>query len=60
MKLVNNLIISTKIKDNSVTSCDRIGQKDIFQLTHILPDNLKSSLPGLEKLEAEFTDGENL
>jgi len=60
MKLEYNLIISTKIKDNSVTSCDGIGQRDIFQLTHILPDNLKSSLPCIEELEAEFANGENL
>ena len=31
-----------------------------YQLIHILPDNLKSSLPCLEELEAEFADGEDL
>ncbi len=31
-----------------------------YHLTHILPDNLKSSLPSIEELEAEFADGEDL
>jgi len=29
-----------------------------YQLTHILPDNLKSSLPSIEEIEAEFGNGE--